>query len=90
MTDPNSVGEMRDLLKAAGALDEIPALVWQHVAVDIAESVLPIFEKRYPKDDRVRKCIEVTRAYISGNATKDALDQANRKPLPQPPIQGGK
>ena len=85
-----SIGEMRDLLKSAGAFDEIPALVWKQVAVDIAESVLPIFEKRYPKDDRVRKCIEVTRAYISGNATKDALDQANRKPLPQPPIQGGK
>src|SRR5208282_1713155 len=38
-------------------------------ACDCAELVLPIYEKKYPNDERVRKCIEVTRQWANGDAT---------------------
>ena len=40
-------------------------------AADCAERVLPIFEKRYPKDDRPRKAIGVARRFARGKATKE-------------------
>jgi len=42
-------------------------------AADCAERVLPIWEKKYPTDERVRKMIEITRAFARGQATKDNL-----------------
>ena len=38
-------------------------------ACDCAELVLPIFEKKYPKDQRPRTAIEVARKWASGEAT---------------------
>ena len=46
------------------------------VACDCAELVLPIFEKKYPDDKRVRNCIEVTRNWANGKATIDEVRSA--------------
>jgi len=35
------------------------------LAIFCAEKVLPIYEKRYPKDDRVRKAIEAAKIYLA-------------------------
>ncbi len=40
---------------------------------DIAESVLHIYEKRYPNDKRPRDCIEAVRLYANGNITRETL-----------------
>jgi hypothetical protein len=42
-------------------------------AADCAERVLPIFEARYPDDDRPRKAIETARKYARGEATNEEL-----------------
>ena len=41
---------------------------------DVAESVLPFFEKKYPEDKRPRKAIEGIRLYQSGDITTDYLN----------------
>lgn len=43
------------------------------LACDYAEHVLPIFETRYPDDDRPRKAIAVSRRYARGAATDAEL-----------------
>ena len=48
------------------------------VACDCAELVLPIYEKKYPDDKRVRNCIEVTREWANGKATIEEVRQARR------------
>ena len=45
-------------------------------AVDCAEHVLPIFEKRYPNDDRPRKAIHAVRDFVDGKISKESLDAA--------------
>jgi hypothetical protein len=45
---------------------------------DCAERVLPIYEKKYPGDMRVRHCIETTREYLVGKATKEEIEWAAR------------
>lgn len=37
--------------------------VW---AADCAERVLPLFERRYPEDNRPRKAVEAARAWVRG------------------------
>jgi hypothetical protein len=46
------------------------------VACDCAELALPIYEKKYPNDKRVRECIEVTRKWANGEATIEEVRQA--------------
>jgi hypothetical protein len=43
----------------------------RHFAVDCAEDVLPLFERRYPGDDRPRKAIQATRRWADGNVDTD-------------------
>jgi hypothetical protein len=43
---------------------------------DCAESVLHIYEKKYPNDDRPRKAIQAARDYANGVIGKDELDAA--------------
>jgi hypothetical protein len=43
-----------------------------------AEKVLPIFEKKYPNDTRVRDCILVTRKFLKGEASKEELVAARK------------
>ena len=45
-------------------------------ASDCAEHVLPIYEKRYPSDTRVRDCISTARQYALGIATEKQLAAA--------------
>ena len=45
-------------------------------ACDCAERVLPIYEKRYPDDNRPRHAIEVARLYADGKATEEELAAA--------------
>ena len=45
-------------------------------AADCAEHVLPIFEKKYPKDDRPRKAIEAAREFARGEIDADAAGAA--------------
>jgi hypothetical protein len=43
---------------------------------DCAEHVLPIFEKRYPNDDRPRKAIHAVRDFADGKISKENLAAA--------------
>jgi hypothetical protein len=45
-------------------------------AADCAESVLHIYENRYPNDDRPRKAIQAARDYANGVIGKDELSAA--------------
>ena len=46
------------------------------LACDYAESVLPIYERRYPGDSRPRNCIEVAQRFSLGMATTEELAAA--------------
>ena len=48
------------------------------IACDIAESVLPIFERRYPADKRPRTAIEIARRWVSGEANEVRAARARR------------
>ena len=43
------------------------------LACDIARTVLPIYEKRHPNDDRPRKAIEAKEAWVRGEITDEQL-----------------
>ena len=49
---------------------------WRELACDFAEHVLYLYEAYDPDDSRVRACIEVTRRYIRGEATREELSVA--------------
>lgn len=59
-------------LRAASPYDE-RRRVTVGFACDCADRVLPIFERRYPDDRRPRDCIETTRRYMRGEATREEL-----------------
>jgi len=48
----------------------------QHLAIKIAEAVLPIFEEEYPSDNRPRKAIEAARLYLAGEIGVEELEDA--------------
>jgi hypothetical protein len=48
----------------------------QFLAIEFAERVLPIFEARYPDDNRPRTAIETAKLYLSGESTLYALKEA--------------
>ena len=52
---------------------DLTLLQTQLFALSVANFVLPIYEKRYPGDKRVRDCNETTKLYIEGNATIEEL-----------------
>ena len=49
------------------------ARTMRHIACDIAEGTLHIYEQVYPNDPRPRNCIAVARRYAGGEATDDEL-----------------
>ncbi len=49
------------------------------LACDCAETALPIWHKRYPKDDRPAHCIAVTRRWVLGTATIEEVREARRE-----------
>jgi len=48
----------------------------QHLAIEFAERVLPIFETKYPEDKRPRKAIDTAKLYLSGESTLGVLKEA--------------
>jgi len=44
--------------------------VMRLMAADFAEAALPIYEKKYPKDDRPRKAIKAARDFANGKITE--------------------
>jgi hypothetical protein len=53
--------------------DIIPIEFGRWFALDCAKFVLPVFEKKYPSDKRVRNCIEVNESFLKGDCTLDHL-----------------
>jgi hypothetical protein len=51
--------------------------VWVALACEKAESVLPIFEARFPDDDRPRKAIKAARTAANANTNANAANAAN-------------
>ena len=62
--------------RLAGPVDSDSRKKLVGVCAEIAELVLPIFEKRYPDDRRVRECIETCKRYAAGNATIEEVRKA--------------
>ena len=48
----------------------------RHLAIKIAEVVLPIFEEEYPEDNSPRKAIEAARLYLAGEIGIEELEAA--------------
>jgi hypothetical protein len=57
-------GSLIDVLKALKA----PKTAYVEIGVILAEEVLPVFEKEFPKDLRPRKAIEATRAWLKDSS----------------------
>ena len=54
----------------------------RQLACDFAEHVLPIFEARASDDRRPRRCVEVARLHLAGNATWQELQAVVRDARP--------
>ena len=65
-----------DALLALRASSQDCSVLARFIAADLAKSVLPIFEKANPDDDRPRKAIEAARAFASGELSSDELAAA--------------
>lgn len=50
----------------------------KQIAIDVAEIVLPIFEKMYPDDKRPREAVEAAKAFIAGTMDIDAILQKRK------------
>src|SRR5690349_2564974 len=59
--------------KLSGPVDSESRRKLVFVAAQCAKEALPIFEKRYPDDKRVRECIEACEAYSRGEITMTVL-----------------
>ena len=62
--------------KLAGPVDSDSRKKLFGVCAEVAELVLPIYEKRYPGDNRVRECIDTGKRYAAGTATLEELRKA--------------
>src|SRR3990167_3953982 len=54
--------------------DYLPKEVFQKFAIYCVESVLPLFEAKYPDDKRPREAIAAAKAYIAGSITLEELE----------------
>jgi hypothetical protein len=74
--------DIMDIFKSNGIKDAIWALrCWDYLdwclfICEVAESVLPIFEKKYPKDERPRKALQAIRDYKTGTISRQDLRAA--------------
>lgn len=50
----------------------------QQLAIEVAEIVLPIYEKIYPGDNRVREAIEADKQYLAGHISLGTLIEKRR------------
>ena len=84
LTKPFALTEVLDVLGLDEALwclrcttDQVAAdKLARLYACDCAERVLPLYERQYPGDMRVRDCIAVVRRYANGQATREELTAA--------------
>ena len=60
------------------SLNDAHTIDLQLLAIEFAERVLPIFESKYPEDNRPRVAIETAKLYLSGESTLDILKEARR------------
>ena len=65
-----------DALWALQATAQNCDMVARLMAADFAARVLPIWAKKYPKDDRPAKAIKATRDFARGKITSEELDAA--------------
>ena len=73
IVESNGVG---DCLWALYATIQDSEQVARLMACDFAEAVLPIYERRYPDDQRPRAAIDTARRYARGEATREDLAAA--------------
>ena len=58
-------------------IDDLTEQEQRLIGADFAERVLPLFETKYPDDDRPRNAIEAARAFARGEITKEQLAAAS-------------
>jgi len=70
--------DLMDILRSNGIKDAVWALrCWDYMdwclfICDVCESILPIFEKKYPEDDRPRKALQAIKACKAGTVAGQA------------------
>jgi hypothetical protein len=67
---------LSDALWAMQATVQNHDTVARLMAADFAARILPIWRKKYPKDDRPAKAIKATRDFALGKITREKLDAA--------------
>ena len=81
-SDLNTEVSILQILEINGVKDAFWALRTQKyksyclILADVAESVLHIFEKEYPNDNRPRRAIQAIRDYKAGKISKEELEDA--------------
>ena len=65
-----------ELATLPAAVRRLLAMEWARKAVEDAKRVLPIFEQRFPKDNRPRKAIESAEKVVDGHAANAAYAAA--------------
>ena len=71
--DDKFAAEQMRLVRLVGVMDERTSRL---AACDFAESVLHVYEDKYPGDTRPRDCIAVSRRHADGLATREELNTA--------------
>ena len=71
--DDKFAAEQMRLVRLVGVMDERTSRL---AACDFAESVLHVYEDKYPGDTRPRDCIAVARRHADGLATREELNTA--------------
>jgi hypothetical protein len=80
---PSSLDEeisIKEIMESNGLNDAIWALrvidnteILISLSIDLAESVLHIYEKQFPGDTRIRDCIDACKKYIRGEISESEL-----------------
>jgi hypothetical protein len=63
--------------KRAGTVGSVSRRKLVLASVACARLALPIFEKRFPNDNRVRECLDTTEAYARGSASLEDVRTAS-------------
>ena len=62
-----------DMLWCLRATDQNSRLISAQLAIEFAEEVLPIFEEKYPVDQRPKKAIQAARDYLDRKISRETL-----------------
>ena len=74
----NSVADLIWALRRTRVPELTVIEICRKTAIFAAESVLHIFETKYPDDKRPRKAIEAAKAYVTGDINREELREACR------------